>query len=46
MDQYKVIAKETYLSLMVFLDFFIRGQSCIWNAKQKQPVAVKKGAAK
>ena len=27
MDQYKVIAKETYLSLMVFSDIFIRGQS-------------------
>ena len=26
-DQYKVIAKETYLSLLVFSDFFIHGQS-------------------
>ena len=31
MDQYKVIAKETYLSLMVFSDIFIRGQSSTRN---------------
>ena len=27
-DRYKVIAKEIYLNLMVFSDFFVRGQSC------------------